>query len=228
MTPKRHPFWMNARLGADKDGKITGYKIDFTVENGAYTSIGPVVVDRSLEMLSGSYSLPNVLCLSKLVYTNNGWGGAARGAGPPQVNFALESVMDMLAEKIGMDPFEFRMKNTLAPGESMSTGHVPDEWAFTDCLERMKPITNRPERTPPPKRTARSSGEWASPEPASESVPPTTFPTWPWSWIPTAASASMRRWPIRAKATTPCSPRSPLTSWTCPWTKSGWSPGTPN
>jgi len=56
------------------------------------------------------------------------------------VNFALESALDMLAGKMKMDPFEFRMKNSLRPGESMSTGHVAEEWAFTDCLKRMKPL----------------------------------------------------------------------------------------
>jgi len=143
MTTKRHPFWMSARLGADKEGKITGYQIDFSVENGAYNSLGPIIVDRSLEMLSGSYNVGDVYALAKLVYTNNAWGGAARGAGPPQVNFTLESLMDMLAAKMGMDPFEFRLKNTLKPGESMSTGHVADEWAYKACLERMKPLYER-------------------------------------------------------------------------------------
>ena len=56
----------------------------------------------------------------RVVYTNNPWGSAARGAGQPQVSFALECAMDMLAEKLGMDPFEFRLQNSLQPGQTQS------------------------------------------------------------------------------------------------------------
>ena len=140
MTTKRHPYSMDVRLGADADGKITAYDIDYTVENGARSSIGMVIMDRSIEMLSGAYNLPNVKAAGRLVYTNDAWGGAARGAGPPQVNFALELAIDMLAEKVKMDPWEFRMKNSLHPGESTGSGHVVAEWAFLACMERMKPL----------------------------------------------------------------------------------------
>jgi len=135
ITTKRHPFAMKLRLGAKKDGKLTGYAIDFLVENGAYVSVGMSVLNRALYMLSGSYNIPNVKANGQLVYTNNAWGGAARGAGPPQINFALESAMDLLAEKLGIDPVEFRLINSLKPGESISTGQVVDEWPYPGCLE---------------------------------------------------------------------------------------------
>ncbi len=140
MTTKRHPYSMEVQLGADADGKITAYAIDFTVENGARSSIGMVVMDRTIEMLSGAYNLPHVKADGRLVYTNDAWGGAARGAGPPQVNFALESAVDMMAAKLKMDPWEFRMKNSLHPGEPTGSGHVVEEWAFLACLERIKPL----------------------------------------------------------------------------------------
>jgi aldehyde oxidoreductase len=143
MTTKRHPFRMKVRLGADPDGRLKGYEIDIVVENGAYMSIGPEVVSRALGMLSGGYHIPHVLADAKLVYTNNAWGGAARGAGPPQVNFALESAMDLLAAELKIDPYEFRRINSLQPGQSMSTGHVADEWAFGACLEKIGPIYKR-------------------------------------------------------------------------------------
>ena len=85
--------------GRTSEGKLTAYCNDFVVDKGAYYSIGHVVVHRALLMLSGSYHIPNVACPGRLVYTNNPWGSAARGAGPPQANFALECAMDMLAEK---------------------------------------------------------------------------------------------------------------------------------
>jgi aldehyde oxidoreductase len=143
MTTKRHPFRMKVRLGCDANGRLTGYVNDMLVENGAYMSIGPEIVSRGLGMLSGGYHIPDVFAEAKLVYTNNAWGGAARGAGPPQVNFALECAMDMLAAKVKMDPCEFRRMNALMPGQSMSTGHVAEEWAFSACMDKIAPHYQR-------------------------------------------------------------------------------------
>jgi aldehyde oxidoreductase len=146
ITTKRHPFQMKVRLGADEQGKLTAYAIDFTVENGAYTSAGQTVVTRAMQMLSGAYQIPNVNAFARLVYTNNAWGGAARGAGPPQGHFALESAMDLLAQKYGMDPLEFRLMNTLLPGQSTSTGQVVDEWPFPGVMEALRPHCERAKR----------------------------------------------------------------------------------
>jgi aldehyde oxidoreductase len=101
--------------------------------------MGIYIIFRCLWMLSSSYNIPNVNVLSRLVYTNNPAGGAARGAGPPQITFALESAMDMLAEKTGMDPLEFRRINSLKPGESSSSGHVYDLWPFPELCDAIKP-----------------------------------------------------------------------------------------
>ena len=143
LTPKRHPFAMKVRLGADKNGKLTGYMNDFIVENGAYQILGIVVIIRALQMLSGSYNIPNIGALGRLVYTNNAFGGAARGAGPPQVTFALESAMDMLAEKMGIDPLEFRKMNSLQPGQSKSTGRVVVQWPFPELCDAIRPHYER-------------------------------------------------------------------------------------
>lgn len=139
-TSKRHPYQMKVKLGADNQGRLTAYSNDFLVDKGAYAILGPTVVLRSLQMLSGSYHIPNISALGKLVYTNNGFGGAARGAGPPQTIFALESAMDMLAEKLGIDPLEFRRINSLHPGQSKSTGMVAEEWPFPGLCEAIKPF----------------------------------------------------------------------------------------
>ena len=139
ITTKRHPFHMKVSLGADRTGKLTGYTIDFTVDNGAYVSAGQSIVNRALYMLSGSYNIPHVDALGRLVYTNNPWGGAARGAGPPQVNFALESAMELMAAKLGVDPLDFRLMNSVQPGQSISTGQVVDEWPYPQCLETIRP-----------------------------------------------------------------------------------------
>ena len=143
LSPKRHPFDMKIRLGADRQGKLTALVMDYIVDNGAYLSAGRAMVFRALYMLSGSYYIPAVKALGKLVYTNNPWGSAARGAGPPQANFALESAMDMLAEKVGMDPLEFRLMNSLTPGQPKSTGRAVEQWPFPELGEAMRPHYNR-------------------------------------------------------------------------------------
>ncbi|MBN1908092.1 MAG: molybdopterin-dependent oxidoreductase, partial [Deltaproteobacteria bacterium] len=144
LSNKRHPFEMKVKLAADKDGHLTAYANDFIINNGAYMLLGIIVVARSIEMFSGAYNIPNIDAMAKLVYTNDAAGGAARGAGPPQVNFALECAMDMLAQKIGMDPLEFRIKNSLKPGDSLSTGVViMDESTFPQICEMIRPHYER-------------------------------------------------------------------------------------
>lgn len=143
ITSKRHPFDMQVRLGADEKGRITALEMDMTVDNGAYHSIGNVIINRALHMLSSSYFIPNIKVASKLVYTNNPWGSAARGAGPPQAHYALECAIDMLAQKLGMDPLALRELNALQPGQTKATGHVVDEWAFEGLCEAIKPDYDR-------------------------------------------------------------------------------------
>jgi aldehyde oxidoreductase len=143
MTSKRHAYKMDVKLGADAQGRITAYRNDILVDKGAYYSIGHVLIMRSLLMLSGSYHIPNVDARARLVYTNNPWGSAARGAGPPQVNFALECAVEMLADKLGMDPLEFRLQNSLKPGQSKSTGRVVTEWPLPELLEAIRPHYGR-------------------------------------------------------------------------------------
>jgi aldehyde oxidoreductase len=143
MTSKRHEFHMDVKLAADEDGHITAYQNHFTVGNGAYHSNGDTICLRALFMLSGSYNIPNVDASATLVYTNNPWGSAARGAGAPQVNFALESAMDMLARKLGIDPFDFRVKNLLEVGQTKSTGQPIEEWAIGGLYDAMRPHYDR-------------------------------------------------------------------------------------
>lgn len=143
MSSKRHPFDMKVKLGADKAGKIQAYKIDMVVDNGAYLSNGHVIVGRALMMLSGSYHIPNLHATSKLVYTNNPWGSAARGAGPPQTHFALECAVNMLAEKLAVDPLDLRIFNSLKPGQVKSTGSAVEQWPFPELCEAIRPHYER-------------------------------------------------------------------------------------
>jgi aldehyde oxidoreductase len=153
LTPKRHPFDLSVALGADTEGHLTGYTMDVTVDNGAYFSSGQVVVYRSVLMLSGSYNIPNVDALLRLVYTNNPWGAAARGAGPPQMNFALECAMEMLARTMGIDPLDFRVRNSLQPGQTKSTGQVVEEWPLPGLFDAIRPEYQRSRREAESHRT---------------------------------------------------------------------------
>lgn len=139
-TPKRHPADMMVKMGADANGKITAYDIDYILENGAHVSLGTVVMDRFVDMSSSAYDLPNVKLEGKLVYTNDTWGGAFRGAGPPQANFAVETMVDMMADKLKIDQWEFRMKNLLRPGSTIASGQKVDSWEIIGCMERIKPL----------------------------------------------------------------------------------------
>jgi aldehyde oxidoreductase len=143
MTTKRHAYHMKVKLAADASGHISAYCNDFIVDKGAYSALGLGVMIRSLVMLQGAYNIPNINVLGRMVHTNNSTGGAARGAGPPQTNFALESVVDMLAEKLEIDPLEFRRMNSLKPGQTKSTGMVVSQWPFVELCDAIKPYYER-------------------------------------------------------------------------------------
>ncbi|HHX87025.1 MAG TPA: molybdopterin-dependent oxidoreductase, partial [Firmicutes bacterium] len=143
MTPKRHPYDMQVRLGADDEGHLSAFEIDMLVDNGAYYSIGDDCIRRSLLMLTSAYHIPNIQANGRLVYTNNPWGSAARGAGPPKSNFAVECAVNMLAEKMGIDPLQFRLQNSLQPGQLSSTGIKVEQWPFPELCEAIRPHFER-------------------------------------------------------------------------------------
>ncbi|WP_321419772.1 molybdopterin cofactor-binding domain-containing protein [uncultured Desulfobacter sp.] len=144
ISSKRHPFDIQLKMGADEKGKLTALEMDIFVDNGAYHSIGNVIINRALQMLTSSYYVPNIKVASKLVYTNNPWGSAARGAGPPQAHYALECGMNMLSRKLNMDPLAFRKQNSLKIGLTKATGHVQDDvWPFPELCDDILPHYER-------------------------------------------------------------------------------------
>jgi aldehyde oxidoreductase len=143
LSPKRHPYYMKFKMGADKNGRITGMYSDMYIDKGAYYLLGGITISRTIHMLSSAYRIPNVWASCKLFYSNNGPGAAARGAGPPQSNFGVESIIDMLAEKVGMDPLKFRKLNSLKPGEARSTGATVDQWEFPQLCDMIEPYWER-------------------------------------------------------------------------------------
>src|SRR5690606_14818720 len=111
--PKRHPIWMDYKIGCDADGKLTFCQVEFVGDTGAYASVGMKVLERSAGHATGAYNFPVTDVVSTSVYTNNLPCGAMRGFGVNQATFGLESLMDELCEKGGFDRWQFRYDNAL-------------------------------------------------------------------------------------------------------------------
>ncbi|MBM4169562.1 MAG: xanthine dehydrogenase family protein [Ignavibacteria bacterium] len=119
---KRHPYVLYYKWGAKHDGSITAMEVRCIADGGAYASMSPFVTWRSVVQATGPYCCENVKTDIYAAYTNNNYTGAMRGFGSPQVNFAIESMMDELAAKVGMNPLEIRMKNGFENGAVTATG----------------------------------------------------------------------------------------------------------
>ncbi len=109
---KRHPYKMKYKVGLKK-GKFHALECDIIADGGAYTSVSPWVTWRSTVQCGGPYVIPNVYTDVKSYYTNNVYTGAFRGFGSPQVNFAIEQIVEIIAEKLNIDAIEFRQNNML-------------------------------------------------------------------------------------------------------------------
>jgi CO/xanthine dehydrogenase Mo-binding subunit len=118
---KRHPYVLYYKWGAKKDGSITAMEIRCIADGGAYASMSPFVTWRSVVQATGPYYCDHVKTDLYAVYTNNNYTGAMRGFGSPQVNFAIESMMDELGEKVGKDPLEIRLQNGFKDGAITAT-----------------------------------------------------------------------------------------------------------
>jgi CO/xanthine dehydrogenase Mo-binding subunit len=119
---KRHPYILRAKWGATKDGKLTAAQNEIIADGGAYMYTSNKVLGNSAITCTGPYFIPNVKADVYGVYTNNVPGAAFRGFGAPQALFMAEGQMNKLAEKLGMDPVEFRMKNALRDGLTLDVG----------------------------------------------------------------------------------------------------------
>lgn len=119
---KRHPYVIYYKWGMKKEGSITAMEQRCIADGGAYASMSPFVTWRSVVQATGPYNCENVKTDVYAVYTNNNYTGAMRGFGSPQVNFAIESMMDELAEKVGKNPLEIRLQNGFERGAVTATG----------------------------------------------------------------------------------------------------------
>ena len=133
---KRHAMILRAKWGATKDGKVIAIENEIIGDGGAYMYTSNKVLGNSAITSTGAYNIPNVKTDVYGVYTNNVPGAAFRGFGAPQALFMAEMQMNKLAEKLGMDPVEFRLKNALKDGDTMSVGTAsPSPVSVTECIE---------------------------------------------------------------------------------------------
>lgn len=140
-TGKRHAITLRYTTGADKDGYLTGLKVDILGDTGAFASYGLAVAMRVMAHAAGPYFVPHAQVRSRLAYTHNPWAGAMRGFGVPQAAFGHEAQMDSLADALGLDRLEFRVKNALRPGKETITGQaLKGSVGIVQCLERLRPI----------------------------------------------------------------------------------------
>ena len=136
---KRHPFELDYRVAADAEGQLLAVDAKLVADGGPYTGNSPRVIDQACIFSCGPYRVPNVRIDGKAVLTNNPLGGAFRGYGINQAAVAMESLMDVLAIKLGMDPFEFRRKNMYVEGDYTMTGqHLPSSVGAVATLDACK------------------------------------------------------------------------------------------
>lgn len=134
-TRVRHPTICTLKFGFNRDGTIVAKQAKAVVDNGAYNSHGPSVMGYHNVMFSSLYRVDNISYEGWLVYTNKNYGGACRGYGDPQATFAQETMLDMIAEKLGMDPIELRLKNANRPDEKTANAVQVTSCGLRETLE---------------------------------------------------------------------------------------------
>ncbi|MEC8019035.1 MAG: molybdopterin cofactor-binding domain-containing protein [Actinomycetota bacterium] len=145
MHAKRHPITLDVKAGCDADGVLTGLHVRAIGDSGAYASVGMKVLERAAGHVAGPYRWQSLDIEATAVRTNNPICGAFRGFGANQAQFATEGVIDRLAELAGFDPWEFRSKNVITPGDTWGPGQVMDDGAggARECLDAIKPDYDR-------------------------------------------------------------------------------------
>lgn len=137
--PKRHPMDMDFTLGCDENGIIQGLKATVIADTGAYASLGLPVLQRACTHASGPYNYENFQIDGYAYYTNNPPAGAFRGFGVTQTCFAIESMLNHIADEIGISHWEIRYRNAIRPGQSLPNGQIVDNaTGLVETLEAVK------------------------------------------------------------------------------------------
>lgn len=135
--PKRHATQIRVKMGAGRDGRLTAVETELYGDTGAYASLGEKVLTRATTHSAGPYEIPHTRADCYAMYTNNPPAGAFRGFGVTQSAFAIETMMDWLAEELGMDPVELRRRNALRVGSVTNTGQtLRESVGLVECLDK--------------------------------------------------------------------------------------------
>ena len=136
---KRHASRIEMTTACDEKGTLTGMRARILFDTGAYASLGGPVLQRAVTHAAGPYNFQNVDIAGRAVYTNNVPGGAFRGFGVTQSCFAFEMNLNLLAEEVGISPWEIRYMNAIRPGQVLPNGQIasPDT-AYAECLKAVK------------------------------------------------------------------------------------------
>ncbi|MBQ0037039.1 MAG: selenium-dependent xanthine dehydrogenase [Clostridiales bacterium] len=139
--PKRHPMDMSFTLGCDENGIIQGVIADVVADTGAFASLGGPVLERACTHAAGPYAYENFKIEGHAYYTNNPPAGAFRGFGVTQTCFCMETLLNMMADKVGISPWEIRYRNAIRPGGTLPNGQIVDEsTGLVETLEAIKPV----------------------------------------------------------------------------------------
>ena len=138
--PKRHPMEMEFSLGCDENGIIQGVAAEVIADTGAYASLGAPVLERACTHAAGPYNYQNFEIDGWAYYTNNPPAGAFRGFGVTQTCFCIESLLNQMADLIGISPWEIRYRNAIRPGQELPNGQIVDaSTGLAETLEAVKP-----------------------------------------------------------------------------------------
>ena len=135
-TRQRHPMYITVKTGVKKDGTILAQKFQAVADGGAYNSTAPTMIALSCFFLMIPYRVPNLIYEGSHVYTNKPVGGAMRGHGIPQARFAVERQLDIIADRIGVDPAEIRIKNSIHAGAPHPAGFVINTCGFSESVRK--------------------------------------------------------------------------------------------
>jgi len=135
---KRHACQLKYRLGAKRDGSLHALECELVYDTGAYAHLGGEVMELGMEHAGGPYRIPHTLIMGKCVYTNNPIAGAMRAFGVCQATFGFESMIDLLAKKLEMDPLELRRRNALVDGDTNCVGmRLITSTGVSGCLDML-------------------------------------------------------------------------------------------
>jgi aldehyde oxidoreductase len=137
---KRCASYSNGRLACDENGKISALEFDIGMDHGAYTEVAHEMLQKIVRFCGFPYNIPNVRGLGRMASSNHNFGVSYRGFGSCQAEHCSESLVDMLAAKMGMDPFEFRRINIARPGDETINQYPYPEYPMEELFEKLEPL----------------------------------------------------------------------------------------